>query len=385
MTETIRLHLKPKIKSSHSVIESQTAICVGEVPGYAKIIKNPSPWLIALLNSLDGTKTIDELYQSLLKQGFNVSEIEFNNILQKLQDSALIEDGGKVSHLAEEELERYHRQMIYFSLVEKQGVNGFSYQEKIKAQNIAIFGMGGWGSWIALNFSAAGVGKLTLIDDDTIERSNLNRQILFETDDIGKSKVKTASSRLRKINPNVIITEINQKMQPNEAQLEAILADHTFIIIAWTNLSYFKDNTVEEAIHKVAVRKNIPVIEIGADPLFVSVGPIFPNDGSAVCFDCVKQKVKFDHYSQDPLIKNFQETRLNENRRNLNTLLKSYQSAPALSIMGGLASDQVIKYVTGCEPSILLGNQFKLNLQNYETTYQKFTSQQHCDKCSLDN
>lgn len=375
--------IKPRIKTSHPVIVSEKSICIGEIPGYASVIKNPAPWIVELLNLLDGSKTVDMIFQLLQKQGFALSFEEMIAILKKLQDKSFLEEGALQSHnLSAEELERYHRQIIYFSLVEKNGHNGFSYQEKIKNQHIAIFGVGGWGSWMALNLCAAGVGELTLIDGDVIERSNLNRQILFETADIGKSKVKVAATKLKNLNPNVTINIIPKKVTSTETEIETILKSCTFAVLAWTNLSYFKENTVEGQIHNIAAKHHIPVIEIGADPLFVSVGPIFTNDGNSVCFECVKQKVLKDHYSLDDTIRSFQDKRLTDNRKNLNKLLYSYQTAASLSIMSGLATEQLIKYVTGCEKTVLLSQQFKFSLQDYELTKEQFFSSRSCKACN---
>jgi molybdopterin/thiamine biosynthesis adenylyltransferase len=271
--------------------------------------------------------------------------------------------------------------MIYFSLVEKESANGFVYQEKLKTQHIAIFGVGGWGSWMALNLCSVGIGKLTLVDGDVVEPSNLHRQILFETSDIGISKVLAASSRLKKMNPYIFINPVHKRIGIQEEAIEEIIENCTLIVLAWTNLSYFKTNTAENIIHKIAYKKKIPILEIGADPLFVSIGPLIVNKDSSPCFECIKHKMIKDHYSLNPLVKSFQEIRLKDKRKNLNRILNSYQSAPPLSAMAGLATEQIIKFTTGCEKSVLLGTQFKLNLQSYEMTKEKFKRYKECIQC----
>jgi molybdopterin/thiamine biosynthesis adenylyltransferase len=100
-------------------------------------------------------------------------------------------------------LERYNRQMR----LEEWN------QEKLLSSTVFIAGVGALGSIIALNLAMMGVGHLILCDFDTIELSNLARQVLFKNEDIGKSKVLTAKVALEGINPTIKITALNQKLE----------------------------------------------------------------------------------------------------------------------------------------------------------------------------
>ena len=95
-----------------------------------------------------------------------------------------------------DELQRYSR---HFSLpnVGREG------QEKLKSASVLIVGAGGLGSPLAMYLAAAGVGRLGLVDFDDVEASNLHRQVLYGTSDVGKPKLETARERLRDLNPNV--------------------------------------------------------------------------------------------------------------------------------------------------------------------------------------
>ncbi|EGF92950.1 thiF family protein [Asticcacaulis biprosthecium C19] len=97
--------------------------------------------------------------------------------------------------LSDDEIDRYARHLVLKEI-------GGQGQMKLKAAKVALIGMGGIGSPAALYLAAAGVGTLGLIDDDTISLSNLQRQILYGTGEIGASKAQTAKSRLNDINPH---------------------------------------------------------------------------------------------------------------------------------------------------------------------------------------
>jgi molybdopterin-synthase adenylyltransferase len=104
--------------------------------------------------------------------------------------------------LSNPELERYQRQFL---------VDGWD-QEKLGKASILIVGLGGLGGVSATYLAAAGVGYLRICDNDKVELSNLNRQILFSTEDIGKAKTTQASKRLSALNPDIKIEMISDKL-----------------------------------------------------------------------------------------------------------------------------------------------------------------------------
>src|ERR1041385_2738103 len=100
--------------------------------------------------------------------------------------------------LNDEELSRYARHLV---LREVGGVG----QAKIRHARVLIVGAGGLGNPVALYLAAAGIGRLGLVDDDTVSLSHLQRQILFKTADIGRPKVEAGSQALKALNPGVEI------------------------------------------------------------------------------------------------------------------------------------------------------------------------------------
>ena len=103
------------------------------------------------------------------------------------------------------EIDRYSRQII----LKKIGVVG---QKKISKSSVLIIGAGGLGSPIAIYLAALGIGKIGIIDKDSVETSNLSRQIIFSSKDIKKKKADTAISKLRNINPNLQLKSFNKKL-----------------------------------------------------------------------------------------------------------------------------------------------------------------------------
>src|SRR4029077_19509514 len=111
-------------------------------------------------------------------------------------DASTAEDG--LPTLTNDEINRYSRHLI----MPEVGVEG---QRKLKAAKVLCIGAGGLGSPVAMYLAAAGVGRLGIVDFDTVDFSNLQRQILHGTPDVGRSKLASAKDRLNALNPNVQI------------------------------------------------------------------------------------------------------------------------------------------------------------------------------------
>jgi len=103
-----------------------------------------------------------------------------------------------VSMLSDEELDRYARHLVLREV-------GGPGQAKIRAASVLVIGAGGLGSPVALYLAAAGIGRLGLVDDDTVSLSNLQRQILFRTADVGRPKVEAGKDALAALNSHVTV------------------------------------------------------------------------------------------------------------------------------------------------------------------------------------
>ena len=123
--------------------------------------------------------------------------------------------------LSSEELVRYSRHLILPGV----GADG---QRRLKRARVLIIGAGGLGSPIAMYLAAAGIGHLGIVDSDVVDRTNLQRQLLHGTSDIGRRKTESAAARLREINPNVEVARFDAMLTSDNA-LE-ILADYDIII-----------------------------------------------------------------------------------------------------------------------------------------------------------
>ncbi len=172
--------------------------------------------------------------------------------------------------LRPDELERYDRQIRIFGF----GVEG---QKKLKSAKVLVAGLGGLGCPAAMYLAAAGVGKLILVDKESVDLSNLNRQILHWTGDIGKLKVKSAAEKLRQLNPHVEIEEL--AIEINEDSIEGLIKEVDVVVDGMDN---YKTRFI---INEACVVHNKPFVHAAVYGFEGRLLTILPGKGP--CLRCL--------------------------------------------------------------------------------------------------
>jgi molybdopterin/thiamine biosynthesis adenylyltransferase len=121
----------------------------------------------------------------------------------------------------EDEVERYARHLVLREI-------GGPGQQKLKAARVLVVGAGGLGAPASLYLAAAGIGTLGLIDPDVVALSNLQRQVLYATEDVGRGKVEAAAERLSGLNPNVKVIAHPQLLDEHNAA--SIVRDYDLVL-----------------------------------------------------------------------------------------------------------------------------------------------------------
>ncbi len=135
-------------------------------------------------------------------------------------------------------IDRYSRQVA---------VIGREGQERLSRAHVAVVGLGGLGTLVSMYLVGAGVGELTIIDYDTINITDLHRQLLYREEDIGKPKVEVATKRLRDINSAVKVRPVNEALTSENA--EEVIKDVDVVVDALDN--WLGRQVLNEAIVKL--------------------------------------------------------------------------------------------------------------------------------------
>ena len=120
-----------------------------------------------------------------------------------------------------EELERYARHIVLPEI-------GGPGQQKLKAARVLVVGAGGLGAPVLQYLAAAGIGTLGLVDDDTVSLSNLQRQVIHDTDSVGRAKVESAKVSLTRINPHVRVE--THALRLNSENAEGLISEYDVVV-----------------------------------------------------------------------------------------------------------------------------------------------------------
>jgi len=170
------------------------------------------------------------------------------------------------------EMERYSRQVPLI------GVDG---QRKLATSSALIVGIGGLGSAVAFYLTAMGIGKLILVDEGRIELSNLNRQILYSSQDLGLKKVEVAKSRLKALNPHVDIEIYDQRL--DEVLAKELVKRVDIVVDALDN---WESRLI---LNKVCVKYGRPLIHAGVEGFYGQIMTVVPGKGP--CLACLFREV----------------------------------------------------------------------------------------------
>lgn len=216
--------------------------------------------------------------------------------------------------LSKDELERYDRQIR----IDKIGIEG---QRKLKNADVLVVGAGGLGSPILMYLASAGVGRIGIVDGDAVSNSNLNRQILYTSSDLGQSKAFLAKEKIKQLNPYIVV-EAYDTWLTDEELTSRIFSKFNAIIDATDNYE------TRYLINRVAVKLNRPLF-IGAVGRFVGqVLVVIPHE--TACFNCV-----FPERDKRIL---FELTETNRNQGIIGT---------TVGVTGTLVANEFIKYSLG--------------------------------------
>lgn len=174
--------------------------------------------------------------------------------------------------MTDDQLLRYSRHIMLDDI----GIEG---QERILAAHAVIVGAGGLGSPAALYLGAAGVGHITVIDDDTVDLTNLQRQIAHTTDRVGSPKVESIRAAVHAINPHVRITALQQRA--DDALLDRLLPTASIVLDCCDNYR------TRHLVNAACVRHKKPLVAAAALRFDGQLMVVDPEDAQAPCYACV--------------------------------------------------------------------------------------------------
>ncbi|WP_117234157.1 molybdopterin-synthase adenylyltransferase MoeB [Vibrio maerlii] len=173
--------------------------------------------------------------------------------------------------LSDEEMLRYNRQIILRQF-------DFEGQEALKQASILIIGAGGLGCAASQYLATAGVGSITLVDDDIVELSNLQRQVLHTDEDINRPKVESAAESLKALNPHLSVDTLKKRLSDNE--LQQLVDSHTLVLDATDNVD------TRNQLNKLCFTSKTPMVSGAAIRMEGQVS-VFTYQDEEPCYQCL--------------------------------------------------------------------------------------------------
>lgn len=244
----------------------------------------------------------------------------------------------------DQQLLRYSRHI----LLDQIGIEG---QQKINAAHALIIGAGGLGSPAAMYLASAGVGKITLVDHDEVDLTNLQRQILHTTARVGQPKAESARQTLQAINPDIEIVTLQEKVSGQ--RLQELVQNASIVLDCCDNFS------TRHAVNQACVEFGVPLVSGAAISFDGQISVFDSRDTSSPCYACLF-----------PPDQQFEEVQC----------ATMGVFAPLVGIIGSMQAAEALKVMMGIGKP-LLGRLLLLDVQTMEWTQIRVARNLACAVC----
>ena len=245
--------------------------------------------------------------------------------------------------LTDAEMLRYNRQIILRQF-------DFDGQEALKASSMLILGAGGLGCASTQYLAAAGVGKLTLIDDDKVEVSNLQRQVLHNDSTVGQLKVDSAKRALETINPNLHVESIAKRL--DDAALLTLIEQHSLVLDCSDNVD------TRNQLNRLCFQTKTPLISGAAIRMEGQIS-VYTYQDDQPCYECLSTL-----FGQQAL-----------------TCVEAGIMSPVVGIVGAVQAMEAIKVVANMGTP-LTGKILMLDAMSMNWREMKLGKQPSCPVCA---
>lgn len=349
---------RPRIKRTTEQIEAPNGdlYLLRPSAGADVHIENPDAEGRQLLSALDGT-----LERKELEERFGTKAV--SDLLAQLEELGLVEDAADDDLIPAAVSRRYDRQIRYFSDITI-GPAPSQCQARLESARIVVLGVGGLGGCSALSLACCGVGEMLLVDGDRVEETNLNRQILYTEDDIGRPKVEAAVDRLGAFNSRVRLRTIDKRLESKEEIASAI--DGFDLVI---DAADWPAHDIEEWVNGVCFAAEVPFITMSHFPPIARVGPFFVP-GVTGCYACQVAGYRRSYPMFDVAI---------EQRRAKQSPVATM--GPACNLIGGQVGLDVMHHLTGLAEPSTQGVSHIYDLRTMEVEREQVVPEPNCPVC----
>jgi bacteriocin biosynthesis cyclodehydratase domain-containing protein len=360
---------RPRLKSTIEVLPAEDRLILMRAGHGSDVALDGDPRVLGeLLALLDGTRGHDEILAALRAGPVPaLSAADLDEALAALAADGLTEDAADdARHLDADGLERYDRQLRYFGDLAGAGVPRAAAQARLEQATVAVLGLGGLGGMAATMLTVCGVGTIVGVDHDTVELSNLARQVLYGQDDLGRMKVDAARERLGQLNGRSRFEGIARRLDSTAAVAGAIAgADFVVAAVDWPA------DRISGWVNDACWAAGIPYVGMSQHPPLVRVGPTY-LPGATGCLTCQESAYR----RRFPLF--------DAAKAAISDSSPAATYAPACGLIGSLVANEAIAHITRLAPVACAGRAIVIDLTTLAVTHEDVARDPDCPICGRD-
>lgn len=357
---------RPRIKEIYGVFVLDGRVRLGTGEGYAAEIDDPDGKYGRLIASLDGSRSIAELRAELHD---TLLPAELAEALRELDSAGYLEDAAEPPppDLTGAELERYRANLNFFSTL---GPAKYEYQMRLKQLRVGLIGMGGIGSNVAMALAELGVGTVHAVDFDKIELSNLNRQVLYSTPEVGELKTTAATRRLAAFNPELDFTATPTRIATADDAARFVDDARPHLVFC---LADKPNGHIDHWVNQACVDRGVMMI---AGSIFASIGNAYSvQPGQTACYNCrVTAELERAPELREEL-SHFQETGFN---------VPNAATGPTCMFHAYFLVYEMLRLVLNIAKPITADRLFEINFLTFEQNFTEYPMRADCAVCGGD-
>ncbi len=305
------------------------------------VVEEASPAQRALLELLSaGVDDVRDLVRRLERRGVERDSLPVAEIVEQLAEVGMLE--LPLSPACPQPA-RYSRQLLYFGDVAPLA-HPEDAQVRLRDARVVVLGCGGLGSWALCGLACAGVGTLVLVDDDRVDLSNLNRQLLYRAADVGRRKVEVAAEALAAFNPGLALHPLPRRVE--SAAGIAALVDGADLLIETADWPPYD---LSRRVNEACTRAGVAHISAGQALPLLRLGPLYVP-GVTACHACQEAATREGYPLFDAL----------EAFRRSRAMPAAATLGPASGLIGSVLSMEALHHLTGVAEPATLGTSIAL-------------------------
>ncbi len=301
-------------------------------------LADPSGQVDLLLTTLaEGPRTLPGLQERLAVAGVEVPLPELQEAVAALDSLRLLAAADDAGLGSGELAERYFSNLAFFDLFSSLALTGAEMQRRLGRAHVLVLGTGGLGSNVLQSLAGLGVGRLTVLDHDTVEDRNFARQFLYRRRDVGQSKVELAARWLREYDGRIEVTAVSRRVS-GPADLADLLPGVDLVVAGID-----RPDDVDLWVNEACLRAGVPWVRggmFGSELIYFSVHP-----GHSPCWACRRTAAEAEACEPAGV-----GMRLADTRGRVNAGI-----GPAAALVGSLVAFEALRYLTGFQPPVAAG------------------------------